>query len=124
MEIQCPQCGSSHIQERNHAQKTLGSIGLIAGAGIGVRSVLLGSQLGMKLGMMAGPPGGVLGTFIGAIFGALISGNAGCKLGAEVGKEIDHRILNNLVCFDCDCTFCISESLSKAEVIALPYSAS
>ena len=123
MDIKCPICGSYHIKERNYAQKTLGTIGTIAGASAGIRTVLYGGRIGMKLGMVAGPPAGIAGMLVGSIFGALVSGSLGCELGAQVGKRIDQSILNNYACCECDCAFSKNESTSDTDE-ALPYHAS
>jgi DNA-directed RNA polymerase subunit RPC12/RpoP len=115
MDIQCPSCGSDRIKERNYAQKTLGTIGAIAGASVGIRTVLHSGRLGMKLGMVAGPTGGVAGMLVGSIFGALVSGSLGCELGAAVGKRVDQSILNNYVCCDCECAFSKDLNPSQTE---------
>lgn len=115
MEIQCPQCGGFHIKERNHAQKTLGLIGTIAGGSIGVRTVLYSGNIGARIGMAAGPPGTIAGMLVGCIFGALVSGNLGCEIGCTVGKQIDQNILNNYVCCDCDCAFSKDQDSQNSE---------
>lgn len=123
MDIQCPCCGSYRIKQRNHAQKTLATIGMLAGASTGIRTVLYGGRIGMRLGMVAGPPGGTVGMVIGGIFGAFVSGGFGCSLGTAVGKQIDESILNNYLCCDCECTFSQSSDVPDAEAM-LPYQAS
>lgn len=123
MVIQCPKCGSFNIKERNHAQKTLGVIGTVAGAGVGLRAAIYGSNIGMRLGLVAGPPGGIFGLVVGGIFGAFVSGSFGCSLGTAVGKQIDQSILDNYECFDCNCSFSKDHDSSDTDNM-LPYHSS
>lgn len=117
MAVFCPNCGSSHIKERNRAKKVLSAVGGIAGASAGIRNVWFYGKTGMRIGLIAGPAGGTAGTIIGSVLGALVSGSVGCGLGSVVGKKIDNNILNNYKCLDCKCTF--SKTDEHAEVDAL-----
>ena len=101
MGIQCPNCKSTHIHNRNIGKKAGGFIGTTAGASAGVTAAMSGARVGATVGVIAGPPGVALGTVAGAILGGVTGGIFGGTAGAALGEIVDNNILDNFECLKC-----------------------
>tara|TARA_R110000851_G_scaffold111378_1_gene234676 strand:- start:28189 stop:28554 length:366 start_codon:yes stop_codon:yes gene_type:complete len=92
----CPNCGSHHIEQKNHGRRTGGALGSIAAA--------LGTfhSAGFNPIKDSGLP---VSTSPTAILGALAGVIAGCAAGAALGQTVDETLLDNYRCLRCDYSF-------------------
>lgn len=120
--MQCPKCGSTEIQKRDHEKhlKRLGGFlastaGVTAGTVGGAAS---GASTGAAIGTLAGPlgviVGGTIGTFVGAISVAITGGVVGNMVGKKAGIAIDKNLFLDYQCLKCKHRF-----KSKVEAIEL-----
>lgn len=107
--MQCPKCGSTDIQKRDHEKylKRAGSVlattaGVTAGTVGGAAS---GASVGAAIGTLAGPlgviVGGTVGTFVGAISVAITGGFVGNMVGKKAGIAIDKNLFLDYQCLKC-----------------------
>ena len=107
--MQCPKCGSTEIQKRDHEKhlKRLGGFlastaGVTAGTVGGAAS---GASAGAAIGTIAGPlgviVGGTIGTFVGAISVAITGGVVGNMVGKKAGMAIDKNLFLDYQCLKC-----------------------
>lgn len=107
--MQCPKCGSTEIEQRNHEQnlKKIGGILMTsAGATAGtVGGAASGASIGAAIGTVAGPlgviVGGTVGTFVGAISVGLTGGVIGNFLGKKAGITVDRNLFLDYRCLNC-----------------------
>ncbi len=111
MENTCPHCQSHRIVARNHARKTCGTLGTLAGAGMAVRSV----KLGTTIGRFFGPPGVVAGGMAGIVFAGLSGAILGNSTGSKLGTMLDDSVLNNYRCLSCERTFSRPSEIYEGE---------
>ena len=112
--MQCPKCGSTDIEQRNHEQQLqkiggvlLSSAGATAGTVGGAAS---GASIGAAIGTaVAGPLGiiigGTVGTFVGAIGVGITGGLLGKIYGRKAGVIIDKNIYLDYKCNQCKYKF-------------------
>ncbi|MDY6457888.1 hypothetical protein [Acinetobacter faecalis] len=107
--MQCPKCGSSEIEQRNHEQnlQKIGGV-LLSGAGATAGTVggaASGASIGAAIGTVAGPlgiiVGGTVGTFVGAISVGITGGFLGHRFGKKAGVIVDQRIFLDYQCSKC-----------------------
>lgn len=121
--MQCPKCGSTEIQKRDHEKhlKRLGGFlastaGVTAGTVGGAAS---GASAGAAIGTLAGPlgviVGGTIGTFVGAISVAITGGVVGNMVGKKAGIAIDKNLF-----LDFQCSKCKHRFAEKVEKIDTP----
>ena len=107
--MQCPKCGSSEVEKRDHDKnlKTIGGILMTsAGATAGtVGGAATGASTGAAIGAVAGPLGvifgGTVGTFVGAIAAGVTGGVLGNKKKKKAGVIIDKNIFLDYRCLKC-----------------------
>lgn len=109
MTVQCPQCGSTSIRERNLGRRTGGALGSVAGGMTVFSGALAGGRLGMSVGVVAGPAGSAIGCLAGALIGGLAGAVAVGVAGAKLGEVLDARVLSNLECLHCEHVFSAPE---------------
>ncbi|WP_312088311.1 hypothetical protein [Acinetobacter variabilis] len=111
--MQCPKCGSTEIELRDH-EKNLKKIGGIlmtsAGATAGtVGGAASGASIGAAIGTVAGPlgviVGGTVGTFVGAISVGITGGVVGNFLGKKAGVSVDRNLFLDYQCLNCKYRF-------------------
>ena len=109
---QCPKCGSTKVDKRNHAKRVTTSVGAAAGGtGAGIAAARAGTVAGEKIGgaigaAAFGPGGKITGEAIGRIAGAVVAGLAGAAgVGSMAGELIDAHVLNNFQCMECSHAF-------------------
>ena len=105
MSLNCPLCRSQRIIAKDLAKKTCTFVWTVGGAASGAAGAVTGAEIGFALGSFAGPIGRGVGGFAGALIGGLVGGATGGLAGARVGAAIDERVLDNLQCLDCGCSF-------------------
>ncbi|AZM38443.1 MULTISPECIES: hypothetical protein [unclassified Acinetobacter] len=107
--LQCPKCGSTEIEVRDHNKllKTTGGV-LMTAAGTTAGTVggaATGASVGATIGTVAGPlgviVGGTIGTFVGAISVGITGGIAGNIFGKKAGVAIDKNIFQDYLCLKC-----------------------
>jgi predicted nucleic-acid-binding Zn-ribbon protein len=112
-DMQCPKCGSSDIEKRNHEQilqKAGGVLLTSAGAAAGtVGGAASGASIGAAIGTVAGPlgiiVGGTVGTFVGAISVGITGGFIGHRFGKKAGVIVDKNIFLEYQCKNCNHRF-------------------
>ncbi|WP_445116699.1 hypothetical protein [Acinetobacter sp. WZC-1] len=111
--MQCPKCGSTEIEKRDHDQllRTTGGV-LLTAAGTTAGTVggaATGASVGAAIGTVAGPlgviVGGTVGTFIGAISVGITGGVVGNIFGKKAGVMIDKNIFQDFRCLKCGYRF-------------------
>lgn len=115
--MQCPKCGSTEIESRNHEQnlKKIGSILMTsAGATAGtVGGAASGASIGAAIGTVAGPlgviVGGTVGTFVGAISIGITGGVVGNFLGKKAGVSVDRNLFQDYQCLQCKHRFSLPD---------------
>lgn len=111
--MQCPKCGSTEVEPRNHEQnlKKIGGILMTsAGATAGtVGGAASGASIGAAIGTVAGPlgviVGGTVGTFVGAISVGITGGIIGNFLGKKAGVTVDRNLFLDYCCLKCKYRF-------------------
>ena len=107
--IQCPKCGSTEVQKRDH-EKHLKRVGGLLATTAGVTAGTVGgaasgASVGAAIGTVAGPlgviVGGTVGTFIGAISVAITGGVVGNMVGKKAGIAIDRNLFLDYQCQKC-----------------------
>jgi len=111
--LQCPKCGSTEIETRDHDKllKTTGGV-LLTAAGTTAGTVggaATGATVGAAIGTVAGPlgviVGGTVGTFVGAISAGITGGVVGNIFGKKAGVMIDKNIFQDYRCLKCKYRF-------------------
>ncbi len=111
--LQCPKCGSTEIETRDHDKllKTTGGV-LMTAAGTTAGTVggaATGASVGAAIGTVAGPlgiiVGGTVGTFVGAISVGITGGVVGNIFGKKAGVIIDKNIFQDYRCLKCNYRF-------------------
>ncbi|EPF69445.1 hypothetical protein GCM10025882_19030 [Acinetobacter gyllenbergii] len=103
--IECPKCGSTEIETRNHDKllRTTGGV-LLTAAG-----TTAGTVGGAAIGTVAGPlgviVGGTVGTFVGAISAGITGGVVGNIFGKKAGIMVDKNIFQDYRCLKCKYRF-------------------
>lgn len=111
--IQCPKCGSTEVEKRNHdklLRTTSGVLMTAAGTTAGtVGGAATGASVGAAIGTVAGPlgviVGGTVGTFVGAISVGITGGWMGNIFGKKAGVIIDKNIFQDYLCLKCKYRF-------------------
>ena len=107
--MQCPKCGSSEVEKRDHEKniKTISGI-LLTSAGATAGTVG-GAATGAAIGAVAGPLGvifgGTVGTFVGAIAVGVTGGILGNIFGKKAGVIIDKNVFLDYKCLKCNHRF-------------------
>ena len=111
--LQCPKCGSTEIEVRDHNKllKTTGGV-LMTAAGTTAGTVggaATGASVGATIGTVAGPlgviVGGTIGTFVGAISVGITGGIVGNIFGKKAGGPYGLPIYTN----GCDFSSSVSQ---------------
>ncbi|MCH7294520.1 hypothetical protein [Acinetobacter higginsii] len=111
--IECPKCGSTEIEARNHDKllRTTGGV-LLTAAGTTAGTVggaAGGASIGAAIGTVAGPlgviVGGTVGTFVGAISAGVTGGVIGNIFGKKAGVMVDKNIFQDYRCLKCKYRF-------------------
>lgn len=119
--MQCPKCGSTEIEQRDHEQhlKKIGGILMTsAGATAGtVGGAASGASIGAAIGTVAGPlgviVGGTVGTFVGAISVGITGGVVGNFFGKRAGISVDRNLFQDYRCLSCKHRFSLEASTEK-----------
>jgi len=120
--MQCPKCGSTDIEQRDHEQNLKKIGGLLmtsAGATAGtVGGATSGASIGAAIGTVAGPlgviVGGTVGTFVGAISVGITGGVVGNFLGKKAGVTVDRNLFLDYRCLKCKYRFNIQTTAAQA----------
>lgn len=107
--MQCPKCGSTEVEKRDHEQflqKTGGVLLSAAGTTAGtVGGAASGASIGAAIGTVAGPlgviMGGTIGTFVGAISVGITGGFLGHRFGKKAGVIVDKNVFLDYQCLKC-----------------------
>lgn len=103
--IFCPQCGSLHIQTKNHGKRLGGALGTCVGLIQSLSGTARGAQLGATAGFCLATSVHPWSRLTTAVLGALAGGTVGCVSGAALGHAIDQTVLNNHRCLRCGYSF-------------------
>ncbi|WP_239686234.1 MULTISPECIES: complement resistance protein TraT, partial [Serratia] len=95
--MNCPNCGSQHIQLRHVGKKTGGVIGATAGGLAGLEGASAGALIGSVIP--------VVGTIAGGLIGFLSGACAGAVAGAVAGERLDGTVFDEYCCTQCEQTF-------------------
>ncbi|UBX52822.1 hypothetical protein LDO52_02225 [Acinetobacter pseudolwoffii] len=121
--MQCPKCGSTDIEQRDHEQnlKKIGGI-LMSSAGATAGTVggaASGASVGAAIGTVAGPLGvilgGTVGTFVGAISVGITGGVIGNFLGKKAGISVDRNLFLDYQCLKCKHRFIQKDQKDQKE---------
>ena len=120
--MQCPKCGSTDIEQRDHEQNLKKIGGLLmtsAGATAGtVGGAASGASIGAAIGTVAGPlgviVGGTVGTFVGAISVGITGGVVGNFLGKKAGVTVDRNLFLDYRCLKCKHRFNVQVTAPQA----------
>ena len=121
--VQCPKCGSTNVEKRNHEQN-LQKIGGVLWSGAGtaagtVGGAASGASIGAAIGgVTAGPlgviMGGTIGTFVGAISVGITGGFLGHRFGKKAGAIVDQNIFLDYQCLNCKHRFELAQQPEDA----------
>lgn len=100
MSIQCPNCNSHNVRNKDVAKQVGQRVGSAAGTATGIAGAMQGATTGASVGLAAGPVGSVIGSLLGAIIGGVVGGTVGHEVGGRIGEQIDHTYLDNCECID------------------------
>lgn len=121
--VQCPKCGSTNVEKRDHEQnlQKIGGV-LLSGAGTAAGTVggaASGASIGAAIGgVTAGPlgviMGGTIGTFVGAISVGITGGFLGHRFGKKAGAIVDQNIFLDYQCLNCKHRFELAQQPEDA----------
>lgn len=100
--VNCPNCKSSNVRERNIGKKAGGVAGGVGGA---ATAAGVGAAAGAGIGSVVPLVGTAIGAGIGGLLGYISATVAGATGGAAAGSQLDGMIFDKYECRDCKVTF-------------------